>query len=224
MAIVRRQIRPSGVCQPRFVQTLKPGAGGRVEVERFVSACFKQHYGARIAHFMPLLMSLRDHQGQLRAALGFRHADQSPLFLENYLEHPVEQILAARLKKPVDRSRLVEVGNLAVVAAGGGRWLITALTAYLSATRSQWALFTIGPVLYNAFTRLGLELVDLAEARRESLPPEEQGSWGSYYEQKPRVVAGNVTHGYEVLWSLCQQERSMRELWLNAEQAAGRVA
>ena len=84
-----------------------------------------------------------------RAVLGFRYADQAPLFLEHYLERPVEQLLAARLKRPVDRSRLVEVGNLAVTTAGGGRWLITALTAYLSATGSEWALFTIGPALVN---------------------------------------------------------------------------
>jgi hypothetical protein len=224
MAIVRRCIRPSSVCQPRFVQTLKPGAEKRIDAERFVTACFKQHYGADIRHFMPLLMSLRDHQGILKAVLGFRQADQDPLFLECYLDQPVEQILAARLKQPVDRSRLVEVGNLAVATPGGGRWLITALTAYLSATRSEWALFTIGPVLYNAFTRLGLKPIVLAEARYDCLPPEEQGRWGGYYDQKPMVVAGNIAHGYDVLWSACQRERSMRELWLSAEQAARRVA
>jgi hypothetical protein len=172
---------------------------------------------------MPTLMGLSDEIGSLQAVLGFRHANHNPLFLEYYLDRPVEQILADKLKAPVDRSRLVEVGNLAVSTSGGGRWLITALTAYLSTIGSEWALFTIGPVLHNAFTRLGLELIDITEARLDALPVEEQGRWGSYYDQKPRVMAGNVAQGHAVLWSLCQREQAMRELWINAEQA-GRAA
>lgn len=214
----------TAVCKPLTVQSSHAGAACRLAAEQYVRACFQQHYGADIRHFMPLLLSLRDEHNVLKAVLGFRHADQSPLFLEHYLERPVEQLLAAKLKAPVDRSRLVEVGNLAVSTAGGGRWLITALTAYLSTTSSEWALFTIGPALYNAFTRLGLELIDLAEARRESLPFEEQPRWGTYYDQRPRVMAGNIAQGHAVLWSLCQRERPMRELWLSAEQAGWQAA
>jgi hypothetical protein len=173
---------------------------------------------------MPLLMSLSDQYDELKAVLGFRYADHTPLFLENYLDRPVEQLLAAKLQRPVVRSRLVEVGNLAVTTPGGGRWLITALTAYLSTTGSEWALFTIGPALYNAFTRLGLELIDLAPAKREDLPLEEQPCWGSYYDQKPRVMAGRIAQGHAVLWSICQQEQAMRELWLRAEQAGKHAA
>ncbi|MGD8908462.1 MAG: thermostable hemolysin [Chromatiales bacterium] len=206
------------------MRTSWPGAAQRLAAEQFVSSCFKQHYGAEIRHFMPLLMSLSDQHDELKAVLGFRYADQHPLFLENYLDRPVEQVLATKLKRPVDRSHLVEVGNLAVNTAGGGRWLITALTAYLSTKGCEWALFTIGPLLHNAFTRLGLQLIDLAPARRESLPLGKQAHWGSYYEQKPRVMAGNIVQGHAVLWSKCQHEQPMRELWLRAEQAARQAA
>lgn len=214
----------SAACLPRFIQTSQPGAEYRQAAERFVSSCFKQHYGAEITHFMPMLMSLSDQHDELKAVLGFRYADHKPLFLENYLERPVEQILSAKIKIPVDRSRLVEVGNLAVNTPGGGRWLITALTAYLSTTGSEWALFTISPLLYNVFSRMGLELVDLAEARREALPPQEQARWGSYYDQKPRVMAGNIAHGHSVLKSICQLEQPMLELWQSAEQAGLQAA
>ncbi len=223
MATEKRSLHPTA-CLPRFVQTSCPGAEYRLAAEQFVSACFKQHYGAEIRHFMPLLMSLSDQHDELKAVLGFRYADDTPLFLENYLDRPVEQLLAARLKRPVDRSSLVEVGNLAVTTPGGGRWLITALTAYLSTTGSEWALFTIGPAMHNAFSRLGLELIDLAPARRESLPLEEQSRWGSYYDQKPRVMAGRIAQGHKVLWDICQQEQAMRELWLHAEQAGKQAA
>jgi hypothetical protein len=196
----------------------------RIQAERFVSTCFNRHYGAEIRHFMPLLMSLSDQQKRLRAVLGFRHGGHSPMFLENYLDQPAEQLLAAKLRCPVDRRRLVEVGNLAVTSAGGGRWLITALTAYLSNTSAEWALFTIGPMLCNTFKRLGLELIELAEARLESLPADERGCWGSYYQQRPRVMAGNIAQGHRALWSMCCQEQQMRALWLSAEQAGRWVA
>lgn len=222
--VSQKHRRTPAACEPRFVETSRPGAAFRLAAERYVRACFKAHYGAEIRHFMPLLMSLSDQQDDLKAVLGFRHADQQPLFLEHYLDRPAEQLLAEKLKSPVDRSRLVEVGNLAVTTAGGGRWLITALTAYLSTTGSEWALFTVGPTLHNAFTRLGLNLIELAEARRDRLPPEEQGCWGSYYEQKPRVMAGNIAYAHRVLWSLCLQEQPMMELWLRAAQAGRRAA
>lgn len=224
MANVRRRAQIPLGTHPRLVETLKPGMMERSRAELFIISCFRQHYGADIHHFMPLLMSLSDQQDNLMAALGFCHADHNPLFLENYLTQPVEQVLASKVRMPVDRSRLVEVGNLAVATAGGGRWLITALTAYLSTSGAEWALFTIGPALINAFNRMGLELIELAEAKAECLAEDEQQRWGSYYDQRPRVMAGNIAHGYEVLRSLCQQEQPMLELWLSAERAGRQAA
>ncbi|MES9832576.1 MAG: thermostable hemolysin [Candidatus Thiodiazotropha sp. DIVDIV] len=224
MANVRKRDEIAMGPHPRLVETLKPGMAERVTAERFVKECFKQHYGADIHHFMPLLMSLSDQQDNMMAVLGFCHADSDPLFLENYLNQPVEQVLASKIMMPVDRARLVEVGNLAVATAGGGRWLITALTAYLSNSGAEWALFTIGPALINAFNRLGLELIELGEAEAECLSEEEQLRWGRYYDQRPRVMAGNIAHGHKVLRSLCEQEQPMLELWQNAELAGRQVA
>jgi hypothetical protein len=209
---------------PTCVRTCPPGGPQRMAAEQFVHHCFKQHYSADIRHFMPMLMSLSDEQDRLQAVLGFRHADDEPLFLETYLDQPVEQILSSRICQPVDRSRLVEVGNLSVANAGGTRWLFTALTAYLSTTHCEWVLFTIGPLLHNAFRRLGFTLVDLAEARRERLPAEEQAAWGSYYDQKPRVMAGKLAHGHAGLWAMCEREVAMMELWQQAVAAGSEAA
>ena len=201
---------------PTCVRTCPPGGQRRIAAERFVHRCFKHHYAADIRHFMPMLMSLSDEQDSVQAVLGFRHAQEEPLFLETYLDQPVEQLLASRINMPVDRSRLVEVGNLSVANAGGTRWLFTALTAYLSTTHCEWVLFTIGPKLLNAFRRLGFSPIDLAEARRDRLPPEEQAAWGSYYDQKPRVMAGRLSLGHAGLWAMCEREVAMMNLWQRA--------
>lgn len=201
---------------PTSVRTSPPGGQRRIAAEQFVHDCFKHHYQADVRHFMPMLMSLSDTYDRLQAVLGFRHADDEPLFLETYLDQPVEQMLAGRISAPVDRSRLVEVGNLSVANTGGARWLFTALTAYLTTTHCEWVLFTIGPILQNAFRRLGFTLIDLAEARRDRLPAEEQAAWGSYYDQKPRVMAGRLAEGHAGLWAMCEQEVAMMNLWQRA--------
>jgi hypothetical protein len=217
---VRRN--PGDPVFPTFVQIHGPGER-REEVEQFIRARFSEAWGARVHHFLPRLMSLRDDDGRLLGALGLRPAPGSRLFLEHYLDRPVEQALAAAAGQPVARTGLVEVGNLAVAAPGGGRWLITALTAYLHAAGASWAVFTCGPALRNAFLRLGVVLVDLGGADPASLPPGEADRWGRYYEQGPRVMAARVSQAHAALNALGETRRRLGPLWRRAGQA-GRLA
>lgn len=208
---------------PTFVEICGRSDPHRPETEQFIRRCFERGYGAHIRQFMPVLMSLHDDSGALLGALGLRSAHDESLFLEHYLDRPVEQALASRINRPVDRSAVTEVGNLAVAAPGGGRWLITALTAYLFAARRTWVVFTIGPVLNNTFQRMGIDLVDLGPAEPDRLSASERACWGRYYEQKPRVMAGRVAHGYRVLQHACETGAGLNSLWRHAG-LAGRVA
>jgi hypothetical protein len=195
----------------------------RREIEQFVHECFASFYGADVRHFLPVMMALRDGDGRIQAALGMRPAGQHRLFLENYLDCPIEQRLAIETCSPVDRASVMEVGNLAVSSAGGGRHLITVLTSYLHASGHEWVVFTIGPILRNSFRRLGLPLFDLGPAKAEALDAAEQATWGSYYTQNPRVMAGRVADGYRVLKELCEMEHCLMNLWSQAE-SIGRLA
>ncbi len=208
---------------PTQVETSTVQDRNRAEVEQFVHSNFLQAYGADVRLFMPTLMSLRSDDGKLLGALGLRLAKDDELFLERYLDRPVEQLLAARINSPVDRDGMVEVGNLAVSGAGGGRWLITALTAYLYASRGKWVVFTAGPVLCNAFSRMGMDLIELGDADPSRLGADELATWGSYYDQKPKVMAGRVEYGYQILQQRMQAQSVLGRLWLHAGEA-GRVA
>jgi hypothetical protein len=208
---------------PTLVGLEGPEAGSRREAETFVCEAFRVAYGADVRHFLPNLMTLRNDAGGLLAVLGLRQCGDEPLFLEQYLSRPAEQMLAAATGQPVDRARMVEVGNFAVGAAGGGRWLITALTAYLYSARQTWAVFTCGPELRNAFRRLGVPLVDLASADPCCLDDAERASWGSYYDQQPRIMAANVAASHMVLAELFSKECALNTLWHGALQA-GRIA
>ena len=208
---------------PTLVQLDGPEATRRHEVETFVREAFLAAYGARIGHFLPMLMTLRNDGGRLLAALGLRSPGDQQLFLERYLDQPVEQALGTACGQWVDRKALVEVGNFAVGSAGGGRWLITALTAYLHSAARRWAVFTCGPELRNAFRRLGVDLIDLGPAEPGRLSQQEQDRWGSYYVQGPRVMAASVAQSHAVLSRLFESECALTALWCGALQA-GRLA
>jgi len=204
---------------------LKTSTGHRRRLaEHFVFKAFRAAYGARVHHFFPLLMTLRSDADELLAVLGIRIPGPQALFLEQYLDLPVEQALGIAVDSKVERDAIVEVGNFAVGAAGGGRWLITALTAFLYAAGRDWTVFTCGPELQNAFRRLGVELVDLGEADPQRLIADEQACWGRYYAQHPRVMAANVSQSYRVLSARFEKESALTPLWTRALTAGMQAA
>ena len=166
-----------------------PDAHDRAELEQFVRSVFRLVHGARIRHFMPTLMSLRDDEGNLHAVCGVRHAAEQPLFLETYLDQPVDLILSAATGKQVARDQIIEVGNLAVFQPVHIRHLLASVSLYLHGSQAEWAVFTATPVLRNALLKLNMQLVHLGAADIQRLPAEERPDWGSYYDNTPQVLA-----------------------------------
>jgi hypothetical protein len=175
---------------PRFVASLcGPDAAERAELEQFIRVVFDRAYGATIRHFMPQLMSLRDSGGKLLAVCGLRNAGNGALFLETYLDAPVESLIARHVAQEVVREDIVEVGNLAVAEPGIAPHLLASVSHYLHGTGTQWAVFTAIPVLRNSLTRLNMQLEVLADASLERIAPSERPEWGSYYDKNPQVMA-----------------------------------
>jgi hypothetical protein len=145
-----------------------------------------------------MLMALR-HREALVAACGLRDAVAEPLFLERYLDGCIEQVLSAAVREPIERSRVVEVGNLAAMRAGTARHLILRLTMYLQGAGAAWAVFSAVPTLRNTFVRFGIPLVRLAPADPNHLAPEERDEWGTYYDAQPHVTAVRVEAAHRAL-------------------------
>jgi hypothetical protein len=145
---------------------------------------------------MPRLFSLRTKQGDLIAAFGLRSAATSRLFLETYLDRPIEEVLRAKLDMAIHREQIIEVGNLSALYPGAARWLILALTAKLHEEGYKWVTFTGTTALRNGFSRLGLRPIELGAATLEHLPWSERAYWGSYYDGAPMVMAGDIEYGY----------------------------
>lgn len=175
------------------------GQSQRGEIECFIRECFATAHNARIAKFMPRLFSLRSKRNELIAAFGLRAAASDRLFLETYLDQPIEEALQSRLGTAVRREEIIEVGNMSALYPGAARWLIVAVTALLCREGYKWVVFTGTPTLRNGFHRLGLRPVELGTAALEALPLQEQSDWGSYYDHSPVVMAGDIEHGYRSL-------------------------
>jgi Thermostable hemolysin len=161
----------------------------RQELETFIRAMFKRAHNAEITHFMPKLMSVRDMNGKLLAACGLRHADQSALFLEAYLDVPIETLISKYNEAHVMRSEILEVGNLAVAEPINVRTLLASISVYLHSTQSEFAVFTGISTLRNSLTKLNMPLQLLGEANINRIPEQERASWGSYYNERPYVMA-----------------------------------
>lgn len=174
------------------------GDGDRGELEAFIHARFESIHHADVHHFLPELIGLQDSHGRLIAAAGMRPASQGALFLERYLDEPLEGVVSRLAGRAVAREQLVEVGNLAALSAGSARVIITAVTWLLAARGLQWVAFTGASTLVNSFHRLGLEPTVIAEADPQRLNGE-MASWGSYYAQHPLVYAGNIGYGHDEL-------------------------
>jgi len=161
----------------------------RKVVETFVSEVFAEHFGATLRSFMPQLVSLADARGAITAAAGIRPAVMGPLFIERYLDPPIERLLAERAGRPICRSRIVEVGNLATRAPGAARRLFLELTRHLHEGGYDWVVFAGTSDVRAVFRRMGLELISLCAADGERLGAARR-DWGSYYENAPIVLAG----------------------------------
>ena len=125
-----------------------------------------------------------------QAALGYRMANAGALFLEGYIDRPIEVVLTERFRRPVPRARIVEVGDHASQRPGATVSLWREAAAAL-AGQADVAVAVLTRPLRSMFARLGLELIELAPARIEALGT--AGSiWGRYYQTDPVVCAGDI--------------------------------
>ncbi len=135
----------------------------RDELERFVSAAF-----------------LRKH---------LRGADGRALYLEQYLDQPVEAAIAAATGHSVERSHVVEVGNLAGANCRTAVRMVALLPGQLMAGGYRWIVFTATSAVREILLGFGAPLVELARAEGARIATGAD-DWGRYYESDPRVFAG----------------------------------
>jgi hypothetical protein len=175
----------------------------RLEAEAFVRNGFARTHGAVIQTFMPSLLMLTDATAQPLGVTGSRGAGSGALFLERYLDRPIEDLLAATTGARVRRSEVVEVGNFACRDARVARRFISLLPRHLIENDFVWITFTATISIRRILRYLGARCVDLGPATGACARggPDE---WGRYYTNDPRVMAGYLPLARRIpaLWVL----------------------
>lgn len=171
------------------VATSYADSADRAEVEQFVHEIFAKTYGADITQFMPKLVTLRNESNELVAAFGMRKAAQSPLFLERYLDVPIEIQLSNRFNKVITRSQITEIGNLAVSNPRNAGVLIAHVIQHSLDIGVEWCVATAHHSLQNGLIKGGRDVYALQAADKSRLSTHEQAAWGSYYDNGPQVIA-----------------------------------
>jgi len=165
------------------------GAADRQEIEQFIHDVFAHTYGADVQQFMPQLISLRDENDELVAAFGMRKAHLEPLFLERYLDAPIETVMSNRFNRTIARHQITEIGNLAVSNPRNAGVLIANIIQHSLDIQIEWCVATAHHSLQNGLIKGGRDVYALQGADKARLSPIEQAVWGSYYDNSPQVVA-----------------------------------
>lgn len=131
-----------------------------------------------------------------RAVLGYRRAGTGPLFLERYLDAPIETFVSAALGRPVPRGDVIEIGSLAADDAFALVSLWATAANDLGAD-CEVAVATLTEPLRRMFARIGVPLHVLGRATADRMDDPE--AWGRYYESDPMVCAGLIAEGQRAI-------------------------
>ena len=174
------------------------GGQANNDTTHFVREKYRETYNAQLTECMPWLLSQRDGQGELKAACGIRLAASGPLYLEQYLDNPVEVLMSQHFPDAVARSAIVEVGNFAADDGASARVMYAAICLLLNHYHFTHIVFTGTHKIRNIFSRLRLNPVLLTDAHPERLR-DGNNRWGSYYQYQPQVMVGELAGGQSTL-------------------------
>lgn len=171
----------------------------RSEVEQYIGDKFESSYGASLAHFLPLFLTLRCSDS-LSASAGVSLGSASEkFFLEQYLDAPVEAELEQLCGEAVRREQLAEIGNLVATTLGASRLMFIILASILNQAGYEWMVFTATKPLLRSLQKMGFETQVIAQAKPNRLDANPSADWGSYYDNQPQVVAGRLSNAQEAV-------------------------
>lgn len=201
-----RRLRGNARLSSYVASLAAPDGLDRVNTEQFIEAVYAKCYGARILSHYPVLIGVRDEKNEVVAAAGMRPALDDKLFLEQYLDRPIEESVISGGGEKLPRGSIVEIGNFAARNAGAAVCLMSAMAASLDECGLTHVAVTATKKLRQTFMRLGLGFSEIAEAKPRALPGN-GAEWGSYYMHDPRVVFGPVAPAFSCLTGFLPSHR-----------------
>jgi len=192
-----RKINPTSILPSHSFALYSQSSMERDRAECIIKDAFKATYNAEINDFLPLLIAAKNDQ-QLDAVIGVGGAANAQLYLESYLNFPIETEINKHCQLTVHRKNIVEIGNLVANRAGVSRQLFIVLALALNEIGIEWVSFTATPHVELLLQKLTFEPIEICAAQ-EIRVVNGQSTWGTYYGLAPKVCIGNVNHACERL-------------------------
>lgn len=194
--------------EPTIISVRRPGSQGRDRVEAYIEAGYVRAFGGRIPRHCPILISLEDGSGDVSAAAGVRMAGREPLYLEHYLDEPVEAALGRIVGAPMERRRIAEIGSLASHSQGASVFLFIALAKHLQRHGCTHVVATATRQLRRSFAQFGFETHRLAPATASRVAA--VAGCGDYCDRPPEILAGAISNAVPVLSRLLKSDPSLK--------------
>ena len=166
-------------------------SGMRAELESRIRAGFGQHFQACIEGFMPELAVYR-HSSGAEGVIGIRDAAAELLFLESYLDRPIEVAVRQCAGSNVRRGQIAEVGQFVVSDRDVVTDFFRDLVPFLQSQGFDWVCFTGTNRIRALLSRMGFEGLPVANATHDRIVYSAD-DWGTYYEHEPVVVIGKLS-------------------------------
>lgn len=183
-------------CQPSFALYFK-GSSKRKEVEQYIHDKYQNTYHAELNQYMPCLLSM-ESGNSFNSTLGIRSAKNEVLFVEQYTQQAIEELMLAHCNISTNRDKIVEIGNLAAVKQGSSQLLLVIMVAFLYRSGYHWATASATDDVQKITDKLGFTTYKLCKANPDKLEGDAE-QWGSYYETKPYVIVGDLRDSYKRL-------------------------
>lgn len=178
------------------LQWVTAQTSGRASLEQFIAEGFAGVYGARISHFMPHLLAVSSNS-QWQAVLGIRSAVSGRLFVEQYVDADMEQLLQSA-GVPCKRAEIAEIGNLYAASRQQTLLLFIAMAQALQQQGVRHLVCCATPAVMSMLSRHGLALHVLAEGDPSRLGAA-AADWGSYYEKHPQICHLSLAHAVAII-------------------------
>lgn len=156
-----------------------------VQATEVVKDKFRSSYAASVEPNPQYFAVTQDQEDRILACAGITFADHRILFSEQYLTQPIEEILSQRFERTIERSNIVEIGNLISHHLTAGMILVNMIPLLSWCMGGHYLLCTVTPRVRQMMESCQIDFEPLLTADPTRLADDSGKNWGTYYAKKP---------------------------------------
>ncbi len=180
--------------QGTSVAVTRPGDALYAAAWVFTQAHYRRRLDCALTEGYPEIVVMRE-SGVITAVAGIRAASASTLFLEQYLDAPVERVVSLVRGKTIARSQIVELGSFTALDRARALALMNELPALLADRQFTYLVCTANRSIRLCLRIQGIHARVIASASEDLLMKQDE-NWGKYYQHDPLVLMGSIHEAF----------------------------